>query len=111
MDDATFQLGNDRTKAGHLVSRKNDIRFELAINPWQAPMGACQGLTQFILQTRLKIRTGSCGQILIWFSYFPHSSSSLFTNAAFTSSTYLNGATRLRADIDCQLRCGAPIST
>jgi len=31
MDNATFKLGNDRSKAGHLVSRENDIRFELAI--------------------------------------------------------------------------------
>jgi len=43
MDDATFQLGNDRAKAGYLVSRKNDIRFELAINPWRAPWGPAKG--------------------------------------------------------------------
>ena len=57
MDDAAFKLGNDRSEAGHLVSWENDIRFELAINPWQAPMGACQGLTQFILQTPLSFKS------------------------------------------------------
>ncbi len=39
MDDATFKLGYYRSKAGHLVSWKNDIRFDVAINPWRAPWG------------------------------------------------------------------------
>jgi hypothetical protein len=39
MDDAAFKLGYDRSKAGYLVSRKNDIRFDVAITPWQAPWG------------------------------------------------------------------------
>ena len=36
MDNATFKLGDDRSKTGYLVSRKNDIRFELAVTPRQA---------------------------------------------------------------------------
>jgi hypothetical protein len=42
--------------------------------------------------------------------YLPHSSSNRFTSAAFTSSTYLNVATRFRREIDCHRLCGAPIS-
>lgn len=31
MDDAAFKLGYDCPEAGHLVSGKNDLRFELAL--------------------------------------------------------------------------------
>jgi len=37
MDDAAFKLGYDRSETGHLVSRKNDIRFDVVIKPRHAP--------------------------------------------------------------------------
>ena len=47
MDDATFKLGHDRSEAGHLVSRKNDIRFDVAITPCPAPWGRTRGDTVY----------------------------------------------------------------
>ena len=47
MDDAAFKLGYYCSEAGHLVSRKNDIRFDVEVTPWQAPLGLPRGDTVY----------------------------------------------------------------
>ena len=39
MDDANRQLGNNRTKTGHLVPRENGVRFAVAIRVILNPTG------------------------------------------------------------------------
>ncbi len=56
MDDATFKLGHDCSETGQLVSRKNDLRFDVAISPWQAPWGLPRADTVYF--TDPKVVTG-----------------------------------------------------